>query len=261
MLWQRKAAVPQPPADEVEALAFIEQITAPGDCLITDDMPLVYWSGRMVPPELAEVSTNRLVSGALTLEELVAVTDQYDCQLVAAVSNRIPQYLPDYMEWVKQKYLGWFRYGEDDLYFAKADTEPNPETPLWANFADAFTFHGYTLPAQPVSPGSRVPLTLVWQAQAQPQIDYTIFVQLRDAAQNTLASADHQPYNWLVPTSKWPAGAVLQETSWLELPPDIPPGVYHIYVGLYSPDTFERLPIINDSSGENALILGPLDVH
>lgn len=260
-LWQANAAVPQPPTDEVEALAFIDSVTAPDDCLITDDMPLVYWSGRPVPPELAEVSTNRLKSGALTLAELVNITDKYDCQLVAAVSNRIPQYLPNYMEWVKLKYLGRFHYGEDDLYFAKVDTDPNPAMPLWADFSGQFIFHGYGLPATPVAPGERVPLTLVWQAQTQPATDYTIFVQLRDANQNILASADHQPYNWLVPTSKWPAGAVIQETSWLELPPDIPPGAYNIYVGLYRADTLERLPITNDTSGENALVLGPLLVR
>lgn len=137
-LWRGKAAEPQPPPAEVEALAFIREVTAPGDCLITDDMQLLYWSGRMAPPELAEVSTNRLKSGALTLPELVEISDRYDCQLVAAVSNRIPQYLPEYMDWVKSKYLGRFHYGEDDLFVAKADTEPGrtrrcgPILPAWS---------------------------------------------------------------------------------------------------------------------------------
>ena len=259
-LWQAKAAVPQPPPDEVEALAFISQVTAPADCLISDDMQLLYWSGRLTPPELAEVSTNRLKSGALTLAELVAISDAYDCQLVAAVSNRLPQYLPDYMEWVKRKYLGRFHYGEDDLYFAKIDTDPNPATPLWADFAGQVIFHGYTLPSGPAAPGDRLPLTLIWQAQAAVEADYAIFVQLRDAQNNILASADHQPYLGLLPTSTWPAGAVIQEVTWMELPVDLPAGQYHLYVGLYRPDTLERVALTNDSSGENALILGPVTV-
>jgi hypothetical protein len=223
-------------------------------------MQLLYWSGRLTPPELAEVSTNRLKSGALTLAELVAISDAYDCQLVAAVSNRLPQYLPDYMEWVKRKYLGRFHYGEDDLYFAKIDTDPNPATPLWADFAGQVIFHGYTLPSGPAASGDRLPLTLIWQAQAALKADYAIFVQLRDAQNNILASADHQPYLGLLPTSTWPAGAVIQEVTWLELPVDLPAGQYHLYVGLYQPDTLERLALANDSSGENALILGPVTV-
>lgn len=251
------AAIPQPPPDEVEALAFIESITAPGDCLISDDMPLLYWSGRMAPPPLAEVSTNRLESGALTTPDLIAISDQADCQVVAAVTNRITKYLPDYMDWVKQNYLGRFHYGEDDLYFAKVTTDPRPVTPLPADFDRQIRFHGYTLPGT-ASPGERVPLTLVWQAQAAPAVDYAIFVQLRDAANSTLVNADHQPYHGLVPTSSWPAGGVIQEVTWLTLPPDLPPGSYNLYVGLYHPDTLERLPLQADTSGENALILGPL---
>jgi hypothetical protein len=76
-----------------------------------------------------------------------------------------------------------------------------------------------------------------------------------------LVNADHQPYKDLVPISAWPPGAVIQETTWLNLPTDIPPGDYNIYVGLYRLDNLERLPLINDTSGENALILGPVLVQ
>ncbi len=257
--WQASAAVPQPPIDEVEALAFIEEMTAPDDCLIIDDMQMLYWSDRLAPPELAEVSTNRLQSGALTTPELIAITDEYDCQLVAAVTNRITKFLPDYMEWVKSKYLGRFHYGEDDLYFAKVDTTPNPARPLWGNFDNKLIFHGYSLPS--ASPGERVPLKLVWETPNQLDTDYAIFVQVRDTANNTLVQADHQPYKGLVPISTWPAGAVIQELTWLDLPAELPAGQYNVFVGAYDPATVERLPLLEDTSGENALILGPLVVE
>lgn len=262
--WQARSSDPDIANYQAEALAFIEQITAPHDCLITDEMKLVYWANRMAPPELAEVSENRLKSGALTFEQLAAITDNYDCQVVAPVSDtpRIPKYLPDYIEWVEKKYLGQFEYGDDlTLYFAKADTTPKPGTPLRADFNGEILFHGYTLPAGPISPGERVPITLVWQAQTRPVTDYKIFVQVRNAGQSTLANADHEPYLGLIPTSSWPAGAVVQEMNWLTLPEDMAPGAYQIYVGLYRPDILERLPITNDTSGENALVLGPLVVQ
>lgn len=259
--WQAKAAVPQPPEDETQALAFIEAVTAPNDCLISDDMPLSYWSGRLSPPELAEVSTNRLDSGALTTPQLIAVTDQYDCQVVAAVSNRITKYLPDYMEWVKQKYLGRFHYGEDILYFAKLDTDPRPAVSLQADFAGQLKLLGYTLPASSTLRGVRIPLTLIWQAQTQPFADYAIFVQLRDAANTVLANADYQPYQGLLPTSTWPAGAVIHSVTWLQLPTDISPGSYNLYVGVYHPDNLERLPLQGDTSGENALVMEPISIQ
>jgi len=259
-LWQSMAAVPQPPPDDVEALAFIDQVTAPNDCMITDDVQLLYWSGRMSPPELAEVSANRLKSDSLTLKELIDISDRYDCQLVAAITKRITRALPDYMTWVKHNYLGHYRYSGNDIYFAKLDTTPKPATPLKANFAGQITLHGYTLSPAPVAPGDGLPLTLVWQAQTRLNTDYAIFVQLRDAKNTTLASADHQAYKGLAPTSLWPEGAVIQETTWLHLPANIPAGQYNVYLGLYNPVNQERLPLVNDASGENALILGPVYV-
>jgi hypothetical protein len=260
-LWQAKAAVPQPPPDEAAALAFIQTITTPQDCLITDDMPLLYWSGRMTPPELAEVSTNRLDSGALTTPQLIELTERYDCPVIAAITNRITKYLPDYMAWVQQKYLGRFHFGEDDLYVAKVNSDPRPAQPLQANFEGQIELLGYTLGRVTTQAGQRrLPLTLFWRARRQPPADYAVFVQLRDSANTTLANADFQPYQGLVPTSRWPAGATLPTVTWLTLPPNLGPGQYPLYVGLYYPNTLERLPLSQDSSAENALIIGPVAI-
>jgi len=259
--WEAKAARVPPPPDEAQMLEFIDEVIAPDDCLITDDAPLLYWSGRMTPPQFAEMSANRLISGALSLEEAVATSDQYDCQVVAAIANRIPKYLPAYMEWVKSKYLGLIRYGEDDLFFAKVDTTPRPKAPLWADFSGKVAFHGYSLPDEPILPGRRIPVKLIWQAQTGLDIDYAIFVQLRDATGTTITSADYQPYKALVPFSDWPAGATIQTLTWLELPANLPAADYNIYVGVYNPGNLERLPLLDDISGENAMILGPVRVE
>jgi len=259
--WEKLAQTPQPPPDEAEMIDFIQQITKPNDCIITDDMPLLYWSGRLTPPELAEMSANRLISGFLDVETLIKISDRDDCQVVAGVANRLPKYLPDYMTWVNHKYLGRIRIDEDDLFFAKVDTNPQPITPMKADFTDHIVFHGYTFPKQVITPNSDVPLTFYWQTQQTLSDNYTIFVQLRDDQGTTLSSADYQPYKNLVPISTWPSGATIQTTTWLSIPADIPPANYFVYVGLYQPDTFERLPLNNDTSGENALILGPLVIN
>jgi hypothetical protein len=90
--------------------------------------------------------------------------------------------------------------------------------------------------------------------------DFTIFVHLRDANNDTRLTADHRPYDGYVPTTKWRPGAVIKDTSWIELPADMPPGEYTLYVGMYRVDTLERLPVQGDTSGENALQLGQITV-
>ena len=49
----------------------------------------------------------------------------------------------------------------------------------------------------------------------------------------------------------------LRDTADLTLPQELPSGRYHLLVGLYDPDTptFERVPVVPDQSGENAVLL------
>jgi hypothetical protein len=259
--WQVGLEVAGPPADERIALDFIQRVTVPGDCMITDDMQLAYWSGRLVPPELAEVSSNRLKAGALTLDELIVVSTRYDCQVVAAVSNRIPKYLPDYMDWVKQHYLGLFHYDQDDLYVAKADTRPDPAHPMQVEFEEPLRFLGHTLDSQNAKPGDRLSLTLYWQSLQPLDTDYTIFVHLRDLGNITRLVADHRPYDGVVPTTHWTVGAVVKDVVWLDLPADLSSGEYRLLVGMYRLDTMERLPVMGDTTGENAVELGTVWVE
>jgi hypothetical protein len=147
---------------------------------------------------------------------------------------------------------------------SKADPRPlalDPARPLEANFDNLLRLTGYTVePVQPV-PGAPLRLTLYWQALAPLPHDYTVFVHLRRPGGNTAAQADHRPLDNLYPTSLWPAGETIRESSYLSLPADLPPGSYELWVGLYLLETGERLPLQNDTSGENALKLGVLQIE
>jgi hypothetical protein len=258
--WQAGLDKAGPAAEERTALDFIAAVTTPDDCLITDDMQIAYWSGRLVPPELAEVSTNRLKAGELTLDELTAITRRYDCQVVAAVSNRITKYLPTYEEWVRRTYLGSLHLGEEDLYVAKAATTPRPDQPVQAQFGSLARLVGYTLDMQSARPGARLPLVLYWESLTAPDADYTIFVHGRDATNGVRFTADHRPYQGVVPTTSWRAGAIIRDVVWMTLPADLPVGEYVLWVGMYRLDTMERLPLVGETSGESALQLGRVNV-
>jgi hypothetical protein len=86
-------------------------------------------------------------------------------------------------------------------------------------------------------------------------VDYTIFLHVRDAQGKTLAQHDGQPFDGLYPTSQWQPGETVAQPLDVDLPPDLADGPYFLYVGLYRLDTMARLPLEDDSSGENALIL------
>ena len=108
---------------------------------------------------------------------------------------------------------------------------------------------GYTLE------GSR--LTLYWQAQSPLAFDYTVFVNAQNESGETIAQVDHRPLGSVYPTTLWPPGEIIRETSQLE----IPSGKYHLRVGMYRLETGERLWIPSDETLQNMLDLGEIVVE
>ncbi|MGC8880425.1 MAG: glycosyltransferase family 39 protein [Anaerolineae bacterium] len=94
-----------------------------------------------------------------------------------------------------------------------------------------------------------IALALFWQAAAQVEADYAVFVHLQDGAGGVLANGDHLPAR---PTSQWPTGRLFPDQFSLELPSETPEGTYWLEIGLYDPRRPElpRLgPVMLESSG------------
>jgi hypothetical protein len=132
--------------------------------------------------------------------------------------------------------------------------------PVDANFNNWITLLGYELERDTLSPGEPLVLRLHWQSQQPTPVDYTMFVHLLDAAGNTVAQADVVPGDGAWPTSGWSPGEWVMTAVSLNPPADLPPGRYDILVGWYYWETGERLPVIGNTSGENAVIIPGITV-
>ncbi|MFN8458464.1 MAG: phospholipid carrier-dependent glycosyltransferase [Anaerolineae bacterium] len=87
-------------------------------------------------------------------------------------------------------------------------------------------------------------LTLALQAQQTHLPDYTVFVQLLNAETNERAAGvDLPPRHGMWPTSRWVKGEVVTDEYLVAVPPDFKPGVYKVIVGLYQPETGQRLTL------------------
>lgn len=246
------------PLDENDLMLaeYLRRFTSPNDCVITDNPSLAFFAGRLVPPNLSEVSSARLRSGYLTYDELVTATEVHGCQVVAPVAKRLKRTRQDFVEWAKERFLGlWLYDGGTEVLLAQPIIEPQPSHPLQATFAGQVKLVGVDVVPEDVGTSRAIYLSLYWLALQPFTTDYAIFVHLRDGNNDTLVNGDHQPYNNLVPTTRWPVGQVVKETIRLDLPPGLPEGEYQIVVGLYSLDTLERLPVNNDTSGENGVVI------
>jgi hypothetical protein len=197
-----------------------------------------------------------LRTGYLTYDELVAATLEHGCQVVAPVATRLKRTRPDFVDWSKQNFVGlWLYDGSTEILLAQPLAMPRPGQLLHTYLGEQIELVGFDLIERPQANPPALYVSLYWQPRQPLSQDYTIFVHLRDEANNTIVNGDHQPYQNLVPTSRWPVGQTLKETIRLDLPHDLPKGEYRVMVGMYSPATLERLPVQPDMSGENAIIL------
>ena len=58
-----------------------------------------------------------------------------------------------------------------------------------------------------------------------------------------LAQADGIPLGGFRPTTSWRVGEALVDRHSIELPSDLPAGEFVLWVGLYDPNTGQRMPI------------------
>ncbi|HEY84126.1 MAG TPA: hypothetical protein G4N96_03300, partial [Chloroflexi bacterium] len=140
------------------------------------------------------------------------------------------------------------------VYRTRANRNPiptAPETIINAQLGDAIRLDGYALDAEQSPPQ----LTLFWTALNAIESDYTIFIHLRDEANNTLAQWDRQPLDGAYPTGQWLPGETVIDPVSLILPQNLPPGECHLALGMYDLNTLERLPVAEDASGENAALI------
>ena len=91
----------------------------------------------------------------------------------------------------------------------------------------------------------RVTVTLFWRATGTPSTNYTAFVHLIDADGTYVAGFDQPPAEGRFPTSLWRPGDTSLSDFTINVPPDLAPGSYELWAGLYdgASPTLDRLPI------------------
>ena len=133
------------------------------------------------------------------------------------------------------------------------------ENHLPASFADQIDLLGYSLGEDDLAPGGSLDLTLFWSPRGRPSRDYTVFVHLLDSQEQIRGQADSPPRDGRYPTSIWDAGEVIADLHTLALGTDLPAGEYHVAIGLYDPETGERVGTVDENgqiAGDRVIISG-----
>jgi hypothetical protein len=114
-----------------------------------------------------------------------------------------------------------------------------------ATFGDQIQLLGYTI--SEARPGEALELTLFWQVSeplGNKVPSLIVFTHLLDGNGQLVANHDSVPGNGNYPTPSWMPGMIIADAHTIQMPRDLPPGGYEVRVGLYDPESGERLPVV-----------------
>jgi len=145
-------------------------------------------------------------------------------------------WFPTFRWWVGRVHV----HDRPHQYLKTLPSDVHASEAVWA---DLVRLRGYRVVPESVSPGEQVTVTLYWQALAEMDLSYKVFVHLVDKEGHLVAQHDGVPVNGTLPTDLWVPGEDIVDEHVISLPADVPPGTYEVRVGLYDPRTGERLPL------------------
>lgn len=172
--------------------------------------------------------------------------DQYLVQIESPVDNTSPL--------LATVYVGFAEPGSTEpLPAAHADGEPSnrmvgevqieareklePATlalsPMAAEFEQGIKITGVSHAVHVPRRATELPVKVLYEAQGQPNADYTAFVHLTDIEGKQVSGHDQPPAAGRFPTHAWQPGDRILARFAIPVPGGLAPGVYQLWTGLY----------------------------
>ena len=115
-------------------------------------------------------------------------------------------------------------------------------SPAAYRLGDTIELTGVRINPISVRQGEPLQVHLFWKAQQTPSQDSTVFVHVLDEADKVIAQSDSQPAGGAYPTSWWWPGQTIEDVHTVPIS-GVAPGTYRLALGMYDPQSGQRLPI------------------
>jgi len=113
---------------------------------------------------------------------------------------------------------------------------PPVEERIDVNFGNTITLLSYEIISS--ESDSTLSVILFWRVDNPPTANYTPFLQLEDSWGHRWSQTETAAY----PAEQWELGEMIIQRALVPVPPGTPPGIYRLRVGLFDPESPERLP-------------------
>jgi len=95
-----------------------------------------------------------------------------------------------------------------------------------------------------------LPITLHWYIEQTPNLRYKVFVHLLDKNGQVVTQADDFPICGTSHVNSWHGKTVTLDRHLLQLPLDLPAGMYDLRIGMYEPELNLRLNYLDIANNE-----------
>ncbi|HNS01090.1 MAG TPA: glycosyltransferase family 39 protein [Anaerolineae bacterium] len=229
------------------AVAYISAVAGPDDAIILNapgqqEVFDYYYQGELPVYGLPEQRPPDQTATLARLDEIAQkhphLYTLYWATEESDPGNLVESWLDTHAYKAEDRWQGNMRFV---IYATQQPTDTWPTHASDALLGEQIRLNGYALSSQEVTSGDVLQLQLNWQAERQPDADYTVFVQLLDPRDQVVAQRDAPPGD--SPTSQWQPGVEVIDRHGVLVPHGAAPGDYRLILGMYDPATGERLRI------------------
>ncbi len=229
-------------------ILIVQTATAPSDFVVIDDAYLSMLTGRLTPPPLADLSWNRILARALTAEQAIAETRRFDSRILILQDDHLGQ-AQRYLAWADREFVLVKTYVQRrparfrrvyaspsvDLAAVKDVLQASLANPTDARLGPAAVL-GYELDSRVVKPGSRLDLTLMFEALQDRPPEHALIVRLHDRAGATAWEGEWKVGDGSQELHTWKAGGWQVQTMRLLIDDEVTDGEYHLTIALHRPN-------------------------
>ncbi len=195
--------------------------------------------------------------------------DRLDAEMTALIEDKQRIWVVSYQagfgdprnqagEWLRSRYpaalAAWYGNTHLALFVTSGDAPCRGVTKT--QFDNMISLEGCA--PETATTGSVLYVPLRWTCAEAQDAAWVVFVHLVNERGEPVAQHDGEPCNGTCPTWAWASNAEIEDAHALLIPPDLPPGLYALRVGLYDRDTGTRLLTVD---GEDGVVLGNVRVH
>jgi uncharacterized membrane protein len=145
--------------------------------------------------------------------------------------------------------------------YSSGKAEWPPAQTINAQFSDAITLTQAKMRDDLVSAGDVLPFELTWQASEPIDKRYKVFIHIGLPDAPPLAQNDSEPAAGFMPTSSWVVGQAVTDRRGVWITPMKTGDTLGVFVGMYDPNTGERLPItVNGQPAGDRLQIGTITI-